>query len=64
MHVRRHLAGSTKLRSARALLAKQKPGAYLRVLKMDALTGASEIIIIFQITAPSKHFITSGGGAL
>jgi hypothetical protein len=60
MHVRRHLAGSTKLRSARALLAKQKPGAYLRVLKM----GASEIIIIFQITAPSKHFITSGGGAL
>jgi len=29
-----------------------------------ALTGASEIIIIFQITAPSKHFITSGGGAL
>lgn len=60
MHVRRHLAGSTKLRSARALLAKQKPGAYLRVLK----TGASEIIIIFQITAPSKHFITSGGGAL
>jgi hypothetical protein len=48
----------------RALLAKQKPGAYLRVLKTDALTGASEIIIIFQITAPSKHFITSGVGAL